>query len=180
MENISKEGKENKTPVINEKSKKVEILKCINFIFIILWMILVFSFSKEGGVDSSSTSGNTIRQILILFKKDWDLIQLEKTIEMLQPFARKLAHFTLYAVGGFLTYNLNSKSEKIKKLEQKNKYMNKYTITVLFCMFYAITDEIHQIFVPGRDGRVFDVIIDTFGAIFGLEICKLLKKITKK
>ena len=62
MENISKEGKENKTPVINEKSKKVEILKCINFIFIILWMILVFSFSKEGGVDSSSTSGNTIRQ----------------------------------------------------------------------------------------------------------------------
>lgn len=180
MENISKEGKENKTPVINEKSKKVEILKCINVICIILWMILVFSFSKEGGVDSSSTSGNTIRQILILFKKDWDLIQLEKTIEMLQPFVRKLAHFTLYAVGGFLTYNLNSKSEKIKKLEQKNKYMNKYTITVLFCMFYAITDEIHQIFVPGRDGRVFDVIIDTFGAIFGLEICKLLKKITKK
>jgi VanZ family protein len=47
-------------------------------------------------------------------------------------------------------------------------------------MFYAITDEIHQIFVPGRDGIVFDVIIDTFGAIFGLEICKLLKKITKK
>ena len=179
MGNINKEKikKENIKEIIN---RKVVILKCINVICIILWMILVFIFSNEGGVDSSDTSGNTIRQILTLFKKDWHLIQLEKTIEMLQPFVRKLAHFTLYAVGGFLTYNLNSKSEKIKKLKQKYKYMNKYTITILFCMFYAITDEIHQIFVPGRDGRVFDVIIDTFGAIFGLEICKLLKKITKK
>ena len=180
MGNISKEGKENKTPVINEKSKKIEIIKCINVICIILWMILVFIFSNEGGVDSSGTSGNTIRQILILFKKDWDLIQLEKTIEMLQPFVRKLAHFTLYAVGGFLTYNLNSKSEKIKKLEQRYSYINKYTITIIFGIFYAITDEIHQIFVPGRDGRVFDVCVDTLGVIFGLGICRFLKKITKK
>ena len=180
MGNISKEGKENKTPVINEKSKKIEIIKCINVICIILWMILVFIFSNEGGVDSSGTSGNTIRQILILFKKDWDLIQLEKTIEMLQPFVRKLAHFTLYAVGGFLTYNLNSKSEKIKKLEQRYSYINKYTITIIFGIFYAITDEIHQIFVPGRDGRVFDVCVDTLGVIFGLGIWRFLKKITKK
>ena len=180
MGNISKEGKENKTPVINEKSKKIEIIKCINVICIILWMILVFIFSNEGGVDSSGTSGNTIRQILILFKKDWDLIQLEKTIEMLQPFVRKLAHFTLYAVGGFLTYNLNSKTEKIKKLEQRYSYINKYTITIIFGIFYAITDEIHQIFVPGRDGRVFDVCVDTLGVIFGLGICRFLKKITKK
>ena len=180
MGNISKEGKENKTPVINEKSKKIEIIKCINVICIILWMILVFIFSNEGGVDSSGTSGNTIRQILILFKKDWDLVQLENTIEMLQPIVRKLAHFTLYAVGGFLIYNLNSKSEKIKKLEQRYSYINKYTITIIFGIFYAITDEIHQIFVPGRDGRVFDVCVDTLGVIFGLGICRFLKKITKK
>ena len=180
MGNINKEGKENKTPVINEKSKKIEIIKCINVICIILWMILVFIFSNEGGVDSSDTSGNTIRQILILFKKDWDLVQLENTIEMLQPFVRKLAHFTLYAVGGFLIYNFNSKSEKIKKLEQKYNYINKYTITIIFGIFYAITDEIHQIFIPGRDGRVFDVCVDTLGVIFGLEICRFLKKITKK
>ena len=180
MGNISKEGKENKTPVINEKSKKIEIIKCINVICIILWMILVFIFSNEGGVDSSDTSGNTIRQILILFKKDWDLVQLENTIEMLQPIVRKLAHFTLYAVGGFLIYNFNSKSEKIKKLEQRYSYINKYTITIIFGIFYAITDEIHQIFIPGRDGRVFDVCVDTLGVIFGLGICSFLKKITKK
>ena len=33
---------------------------------------------------------------------------------------------------------------------------------------YAITDEFHQWFTPGRTPSVYDVLIDTFGAVFGL------------
>jgi VanZ family protein len=36
------------------------------------------------------------------------------------------------------------------------------------CILYAITDEIHQSFVPGRSSRVLDVGIDTLGALLGL------------
>jgi VanZ family protein len=36
------------------------------------------------------------------------------------------------------------------------------------CLFFAITDEIHQSFVPGRGPRVLDVGIDTIGALVGL------------
>jgi VanZ family protein len=36
------------------------------------------------------------------------------------------------------------------------------------CILYAITDEIHQSFVPGRSPRVLDVGIDTIGALVGL------------
>ena len=36
------------------------------------------------------------------------------------------------------------------------------------CILYGITDEIHQSFVPGRASRVFDVGIDTMGALLGL------------
>ena len=36
------------------------------------------------------------------------------------------------------------------------------------CILYAITDEIHQSFVPGRSPRVMDVGIDTLGTLLGL------------
>jgi VanZ family protein len=36
------------------------------------------------------------------------------------------------------------------------------------CVLYAVTDEFHQSFVPGRSARVLDVGIDTFGSLLGL------------
>lgn len=38
----------------------------------------------------------------------------------------------------------------------------------LFAVLYAITDEIHQAFVPGRGAWVVDVGIDALGAFLGL------------
>ena len=34
----------------------------------------------------------------------------------------------------------------------------------VFCVIYAITDEWHQTFVPGRAGRVSDVLLDSVAA----------------
>jgi VanZ family protein len=36
------------------------------------------------------------------------------------------------------------------------------------CILYAITDEYHQSFVPGRSPRGMDVGIDALGAVLGL------------
>ena len=33
---------------------------------------------------------------------------------------------------------------------------------------YAITDEIHQFFVPGRSCRIFDAFVDSCGVITGI------------
>jgi VanZ family protein len=38
----------------------------------------------------------------------------------------------------------------------------------LFTVLYAVTDEIHQSFVPGRNASVVDVFIDAAGALAGL------------
>lgn len=46
-------------------------------------------------------------------------------------------------------------------------------------ILYAISDEIHQIYIPGRGGLVNDVIIDSDGAVVGIEIyvgCSYVKK----
>ena len=42
---------------------------------------------------------------------------------------------------------------------------NPQTLAILITILYAITDELHQYFVPGRIPSIFDVSVDTFGAI---------------
>ena len=45
---------------------------------------------------------------------------------------------------------------------------------------YAITDEIHQYFVSGRSGNIFDVGIDTAGVVAGVRVYLGLRKIIEK
>ena len=50
--------------------------------------------------------------------------------------------------------------------------------SAIVCVLYAATDEIHQLFVPGRGGQIRDVLIDSIGAgtgfIFYFIICKFV------
>ena len=36
---------------------------------------------------------------------------------------------------------------------------------ILFCLIYACSDEIHQLFVSGRSGNLLDVMIDLLGSL---------------
>ena len=44
---------------------------------------------------------------------------------------------------------------------------------------YAITDEIHQYFVPGRSCQLLDMIIDTTGVVTGIIICFTINEFVK-
>jgi VanZ family protein len=45
---------------------------------------------------------------------------------------------------------------------------------------YAILDEIHQFFVPGRHFDVFDIILDSIGILVGFFLFYIMKKLIKK
>ena len=47
-------------------------------------------------------------------------------------------------------------------------------------LIYAISDEIHQSFIPGRSAQVTDVLIDTSGVIFGIVLVLLIYTLIKK
>ena len=52
-------------------------------------------------------------------------------------------------------------------------------ISLLICLIYAFSDEIHQLFVLGRSGEFRDVLIDFCGSILGYFIINrffLIKK----
>jgi len=48
----------------------------------------------------------------------------------------------------------------------KGKYRYLFIIVILFSIFYGITDEIHQYFVPGRSASLLDVGFDSIGILF--------------
>ena len=56
-------------------------------------------------------------------------------------------------------------------IKNKNKFKIKYLILVFtISLVYAISDEVHQIFVPGRFSDIKDVLIDLIGILFAILI----------
>ena len=81
--------------------------------------------------------------------------------------ARKCCHLTEYAVLAPLS---GLKRARRKPLLRDLGPWNwrEAVVALLVTAAYAATDEYHQTFVPGREGCVRDVIIDTCGAAAGL------------
>ncbi len=56
-------------------------------------------------------------------------------------------------------------------IKNKNKFKTKYLIIIFaISLAYAILDEIHQMFVPGRFASIKDVLIDLIGILFAILI----------
>jgi VanZ family protein len=59
------------------------------------------------------------------------------------------------------------------------KGLRGFIFSLVFCVLYAISDEVHQLFVPGRGAQVTDVMIDSFGAFVGIGVYGVICKIKK-
>lgn len=145
---------------------KKNILRIVLIILILCWMYMVFGFSNAGGEESTGLS----TRIAKIFIKN------EVYIEFAENIIRKLAHLTEYAIGGVLVYSLIL----TYKLKPKFQFLFSWMLVTV----YAITDEVHQLFIPGRSGRIIDVYIDTLGVLIGmcgfLVLLKFLEKLRKK
>ena len=135
--------------------------KIIKIVLIVIWMGIVFNFSNQGGNESSGTSSKVTKVVVNIVTKDKEEPD-QQTIEKIEKIVRKGAHYTIYTIGGFLIMSYTYSLEKTKK--QKILY------SLLFGVFHASTDELHQYFVPGRSARLFDVGIDTLGVFTGIII----------
>ena len=127
-------------------------------ILMLLWMFLIFLMSSFDATESANQSNFIVNIITNIFKIE--------NIEVLSFIIRKLAHFTEYLILGFLTINMLNKNDISKK----------YLISILICLIYATSDEIHQIFAPGRACQIKDILIDSIGSITGIYLYKLISK----
>jgi VanZ family protein len=97
----------------------------------------------------------------------------EDKVERIHYFVRKTAHFVEYAMLGFLAWRVVHNDPAFGLFS----FRRQCWFVLLFCMFYASSDEFHQSFVPSREAAVRDVMIDTCGAGFGLLATLCLRKV---
>jgi VanZ family protein len=87
----------------------------------------------------------------------------------------KTLHVIEYAI--LFTLNVRAFKHTYTKATGKLWFYSALAITIL----YAMSDEIHQTFIPTREGRLRDVIIDASGAIIAwILLVQLLPKVPKK
>lgn len=77
---------------------------------------------------------------------------------------RKAAHFIEYLILGILFFKSWFTGAKLRR---------GVALAFVSGVMYSISDEIHQIFVPGRTGKLIDVVIDSTGLAVGLLLITL-------
>ena len=119
---------------------------------LILWMLVIFYLSSEGSDTSSERSGAIVETIRV--------VAGGLPNDILTFLTRKAAHMIAYFILGVLmylvvrTYNLRPRTAIL--------------LSIGLVCGYAISDEVHQLFVPGRSGEVRDVLIDTISGAVGV------------
>ena len=160
-----------------------ELLKYKDKVLIILaiiWMGVIFMFSAQVSDESKSSSNKVtsavVNTVISIKKENISEEKRQKIIEDKTFIVRKSAHFTEYFILGLIL---------ILYLQTKEKLATKYIIlAIIFCVLYATSDEIHQLFVDGRSCKIMDILIDTCGsslAILGFtSIYKLTTNLKKQ
>lgn len=141
---------------------------------VIIWMIFIFYMSGKTGQESSGQSGKIslfITNLLEKVRQDSPQ-EMQNLQDILELVIRKAAHMTEYAILFLLSY-----LAMVKISMSQSRFYNR-SIAVLISLLYACSDEMHQLLVPGRSGRMIDVGIDMAGVLIVL-VCMLLSKNTK-
>lgn len=143
------------------------IRKVIKIILVLLWIVMIFLLSNEEAVKSSKKSdGLIIKSVELFTGKSLSDQEKEKVLKYLVFPVRKCAHLSLYLILGILVISL------LREYMVINTKL--VLLSLLICFLYACSDEIHQLFVPGRSGEVRDVLIDTLGACLGVSFYYLV------
>jgi VanZ family protein len=122
-------------------------------------MAVIFSASSDS--KSSQRSSRIIAPIVRwLFPKISD-----ESVDHVVYATRKCAHLTEYAVLALLVWHARRKP--IRNDSRPWRWADA-AFAAAFVAVYAASDEIHQLFVPHREGKISDVMIDTTGAVIGL------------
>lgn len=112
----------------------------------LIWMSVIFLLSHQPKADLAAAQPSAFlsagdvdwnRFWQIFFTVDWDTV------------AGKGAHVVVF---GMLTYLLWRAWPRVW-----------FVLTV--ALLYGISDEVHQLFIPGRTGRLLDVGFDALGAL---------------
>lgn len=124
------------------------------------WLAFI-SFASSDNFNAGNTSRIIGPLILWLFPNTGP-----ETLAVVHWVTRKIAHFTEYAILGFLAARAFRTSPR-PAISQRW-----FLICVTLIVVYALVDEYHQSFVPSRTASLTDSLIDMAGGLTALIIVR--------
>lgn len=128
------------------------------WILVVLWMAFIFYCSAQPAFQSKEMSSSLIDFVVQALRR-W-FPELGIPMKEWHGFTRKLAHFVIYCVLGVLVIQAMRSS--------KTEWKRAIPTALAICVLYAISDEFHQLFVPGRGAQFSDVLLDSAGSTLGV------------
>lgn len=162
---------------MEKKTENRIVCRIILTTLTLLWMLVIFMMSGADKDESNAQSGSICRYLCETFVDGFEEMDPEEQLAMEKAISfpvRKCAHLTEYAVLGVLlsltipSYIADSDPRKVSRWVT--------AVLPLFIGFlYAVSDEIHQLSVPGRSGQLRDVLIDSTGTLIGICALNLIR-----
>lgn len=126
------------------------------YIVTLAWAALIFYFS-------TATFGPEFSQAVLAREIAIFHLKVSPTaFHHLDTLQRKAAHLTVYGVFALLLYTCMGTQDAVRWS------LRQVTWCILIVAGYALTDEFHQIFVPGRNASLVNCGIDVAGATVAL------------
>lgn len=143
---------------------KKTLIRILFLLLLCLTFFAIFKFSSQDGVESGGLSKKVTMKFVNIFPytKNLSIETKNKLIEHGEIIVRKLAHLSIYTLVGIFIMAFMCTFD--------TKLVFQFGISILVGLIYAITDEYHQSFVPGRGPSITDVCIDTTGVFLGILI----------
>ena len=144
------------------KNSECKKRKRVCLVLALCWMTVIFMFSARNAdlsTQDSMSIGIFFGRLIVPSFSDMDTqMQISFAGQVDHPI-RKLAHATEYAILGFLlTGSYADSSTKRRKA---------WLLPAVTGSLYAVSDELHQMFVPGRSCEIRDMLIDSSGVLIG-------------
>ncbi len=154
--------------IICSMSMRRRVWLVILLLITVGWMAFIFYMSARPAVESSNMSEGIGTWVARLLRPDYRDVPEEEWaayVDVIHSVVRKVAHFTEYALLGIL---LAVDSWLWSKRRSKLGRILLYSW--LLGTAYAVSDEIHQLFIEGRSGEIMDVLIDSGGCLVGVAV----------
>ena len=140
-------------------NKKLIAYRALSLVILFIIMLFIFLLSHQTADNSSQTSGWLTRLISFLLKED-----------IPDGLIRTIAHFIEFGALGFFMNNA------FFAFKEKGYILLPVTLSFLYC----VSDEVHQLFIPGRAFQISDLLVDFIGVFAGVILFYLIASTFKK
>lgn len=153
------------------RQQKLKQQKLISTVLVLFWMTIIFLMSARNADVSTLDSHRVGAMIATIIHHVEPSFSIAELVERMDHAIRKTAHMSEYLILAMLLMNC------LQAYGIKHKPGSGYAMVI--GVLYAMTDEIHQYFVPGRACLLSDVLIDSGGVFLGVCLFRIIIKVRK-